>query len=179
PFSPIALALGAGGTFVARGIDILGPHLEDLICRVDAHAGTGMIEIYQNCNIFNDGAYKHFTDKEVRDERVMMLQHGQPLLFGANKDKGIAFDAQFRPFVVTGADLGKAYVWDETAETPAPAMALATMSERDFPVPIGVFRRREKATFEAGIQAQIAAARQKKQESLKDMLFAGEIWDVR
>jgi 2-oxoglutarate ferredoxin oxidoreductase subunit beta len=178
PFSPIALALGAGGTFVARGVDILGPHLEDLICRVDAHAGTGMIEIYQNCNIFNDGAYKHFTDKEVRDERVLMLQHGQPLLFGAQKDKGIAFDAQFRPMVVTGADLGKAYVWDETADTPAPAMALATMSEQDFPVPIGVFRRRTKATFEAGVQAQLAQQRQRKQESLHDLIHAGEIWQV-
>ena len=178
PFSPIALALGAGGTFVARGVDILGPHLEDLICRVDAHAGTGMIEIYQNCNIFNDGAYKHFTDKEVRDERVLMLQHGQPLLFGAQKDKGIAFDAQFRPVVVTGAELGKAYVWDETADTPAPAMALATMSEQEFPVPIGVFRRRSKPTFEAGVQAQIAQQRQRKQESLHDLLNAGEIWQV-
>lgn len=178
PFSPIALALGAGGTFVARGVDILGPHLEDLICRVDAHAGTGMIEIYQNCNIFNDGAYKHFTDKEVRDERVLMLQHGKPLLFGAQQDKGIAFDAQFRPVVVSGADLGKAYVWDETADTPAPAMALATMSEQEFPVPIGVFRRRAKPTFEAGVQAQIAQQKLRKQESLHDLLHAGEIWQV-
>ncbi len=178
PFSPIALALGAGGTFLARGIDILGPHLEDLIGRASAHTGTAMVEIYQNCNIFNDGAYKHFTDKEVRDERILFLQHGQPLLFGAAKDKGIAFDAGFRPRIVTGGELGAAFVWDETAETPAPAMALATMSEAEFPVPVGVFRRREKATFEQGVQAQLAAARQRKQESLHDLLHAGEIWDV-
>jgi len=179
PFSPIALALGAGGTFVARGIDVFGPHLEDVITRASAHTGTAVVEIYQNCNIFNDGAYKGFTEKEVRDERILYLAHGQPLLFGANKDKGIAFDATFKPYLVTGADLGKAYVWDETAETPAPAMALATMSESEFPVPVGVFRRREKAPFEAGTQAQLAAAKAKKKESLRDLLYAGEIWDVK
>ncbi len=178
PFSPIALTLGAGGTFIARGIDILGPHLEDLVCRASDHTGTALIEIYQNCNIFNDGAYKSFTDKEVREERILYLQHGQPLLFGPDKDRGIAFDAGFRPYLVSGADLGKAFVWDETSDTPAPAMALATMSETEFPVPIGVFRRRDKANFETRVQAQVASAREKKQESLRDLLYAGEIWDV-
>jgi 2-oxoglutarate ferredoxin oxidoreductase subunit beta len=179
PFSPIALTLGAGGTFVARGVDILGPHLEEVITKASAHQGTAVVEIYQNCNIFNDGAYKGFTEKEVRDERILFLAHGQPLLFGPQKDKGIAFDAQFRPHIVTGPDLGKAYVWDETAETPAPAMALATMSETEFPVPVGVFRRREKPNFESGVQAQMAAAKAKKKESIRDLLYAGEIWDVK
>lgn len=179
PFSPIALALGAGGTFVARGVDILGAHLEETITKASAHHGTAMVEIYQNCNIFNDGAYKGFTDKDVRDERLLFLEHGKPLLFGAQKDQGLAFDSNFRPYIVRGADLAKAYVWDETAETPAPAMALATMSETEFPVPVGVFRRREKPTFDAGVQAQIHSAQAKKKESLRDLLFAGEIWDVK
>ena len=109
---------------------------------------------------------------------MLYLEHGKPLLFGPQKDQGIAFDAQFRPYIVSGAELGKAYVWDETAETPAPAMALATMSETEFPVPIGVFRRREKPSFEAGVQAQLTAAKAKKQESLRDLLYAGEIWTV-
>ncbi len=178
PFSPIALSLGAGGTFIARGIDVFGPHLEDTICKASAHKGTALVEIYQNCNIFNDGAYKGFTEKEVRDERILYLEHGKPLLFGANKDKGIRFDANFQPQIVTGADLDKAFVWDETAANVAPAMALATMSEGEFPVPVGVFRRREKPNFETGIQAQVTAAKAKKKESLKDLLFAGEIWDV-
>jgi 2-oxoglutarate/2-oxoacid ferredoxin oxidoreductase subunit beta len=179
PFSPIALALGAGATFVGRGVDVFGPHLEDLICKASAHTGTALCEIYQNCNIFNDGAYKGFTDKETREERVLYLEHGKPLLFGANKDKGIAFDAAFHPQIVTGADLGKAFVWDETADTPAPAMALATMSEAQFPVPVGVFRRREKPNFETGVQAQMAAAKAKKQTTLHDLLHQGEIWDVK
>jgi 2-oxoglutarate ferredoxin oxidoreductase subunit beta len=179
PFSPIALALGAGGTFIARGIDVMGPHLEDVICKASAHGGTAMVEIYQNCNIFNDGAYKSFTEKDNRDERVLPLEHGKPLLFGAKKDKGIRFDKNFKPEIVTGASLGDAYVWDETNENPAPAMALATMSEATMPVPIGVFRRRDKPAFEVGVTAQVSQAKSKKQESLQQLLQAGEIWDVK
>jgi 2-oxoglutarate ferredoxin oxidoreductase subunit beta len=178
PFSPIALSLGAGGTFIARGVDVFGSHLEDVICKASAHTGTAVVEIYQNCNIFNDGAYKGFTEKEVRDERILYLEHGKPLLFGPNKDKGIRFDGNFQPQIVTGAELGSAFVWDETATNVAPAMALATMSETEFPVPLGVFRRREKPTLESGIQNQLAGAVAKKKETLRDLLHAGEIWDV-
>ncbi|MEZ6038759.1 MAG: 2-oxoacid:ferredoxin oxidoreductase subunit beta, partial [Planctomycetota bacterium] len=118
-------------------------------------------------------------DKEVRAERMLELQHGEPLLFGANKDKGIAFDQNFQPQVVTGADLGKAFVWDECSPSPAPAMALATMDEAHFPVPIGVFRRQEKPAFERGVMAQIEKAKAQKPADLKSLLYAGEIWDVQ
>jgi 2-oxoglutarate ferredoxin oxidoreductase subunit beta len=178
PFSPIALALGAGGTMIARGIDVFGPHLEDLMCKVSEHPGTAVVEIYQNCNIFNDGAYKSFTDKEVRNDRVLYLEHGEPLLFGANKDKGIRFDGNFAPQIVTGGELGSAFVWDETSSNVAPAMALATMSEAEFPVPLGIFRRREKPAFEAGVKNQMAVAKERKRESLHELLHSGEIWDV-
>lgn len=179
PFAPIALALGAGGTFVARAVDILGPHLQSMVKQADSHNGTSMIEIYQNCNIFNDGAFTGFTDKGARDERILYLEHQKPLLFGANKDKGIAFDAHFRPFIVEGDDLGKAYVWDEMSDTPAPAMALATMDEEVFPVPIGVFRRQDKANFESGVNQQIETAVANNKQSLKDLIYAGETWDVK
>lgn len=179
PFSPIALALGAGATFVGRSVDIFLSHLEELVCKASAHTDAALCEIYQNCNIFNDGAYKTVTEKDTREERVLQLEHGKPLLFGADKGKGIAFDASFQPYIVTGADLGKAFIWDETAETPAPAMALATMSESEFPVPIGVFRRRDKPNFESGVQAQVAAAKAKKQTTLHELLHQGEIWEVK
>src|SRR5439155_1589018 len=169
----------AGSTFVGRGVDVFGSHLEELITKVSAHTGTALCEIYQNCNIFNDGAYKGFTDKESRELRVLYLEHGKPLLFGPGKDQGIRFDKSFRPQIVSGSELGTAFVWDETAENPAPAMALATMSETEFPVPVGVFRRREKPAFETGVQAQVAQAKQKKQQSLHELLHAGEIWDVK
>jgi 2-oxoglutarate/2-oxoacid ferredoxin oxidoreductase subunit beta len=178
PFSPIALALGAGGTFVARGIDVIGPHLEALVVRASEHTGTALLEIYQNCNIFNDGAFKGFTDKEHRDERILFLEHGQPLLFGANKEKGIRFDENFQPQIVSGAELGRAFVWDEAAVNVAPAMALATMSEAEFPVPVGVFRRQARPTFDRAMRAQVDAAKQQRQQSLKDLLLAGEVWEV-
>ena len=178
PFSPIALALGAGGTFVARSVDILAPHLQSTIKQADSHGGTAVVEVYQNCNIFNDGAYKHFTDKIVRSERMVELRHGEPLLFGKDHDKGIAFDENFQPYLVEGDDLGKAYIWDEAAASPAPAMALATMDESRFPVPIGVFRRQEKANYEQAVNLQVEHAKSTTQQSLADLLYAGEIWEV-
>jgi 2-oxoglutarate ferredoxin oxidoreductase subunit beta len=178
PFSPIALALGAGSTFVARSVDVFLQHLEAVITKTAAHDGTALVEIYQNCNIFNDGAYKGFTEKETRDERVLYLEHERPLLFGANKDKGIRFDSHFRPEIVTGSELGTAYVWDETAENPAPAMALATMDEAVMPVPVGVFRRRTRPTFESGVNQQIAVATARKPGSVRDLLLQGEVWTV-
>ena len=100
------------------------------------------------------------------------------MLFGANKDRGLRFDASFRPEIVTGGELGSAYVWDETAENPAPAMALATMNEGEFPVPIGVFQRLSKPSFESGVHAQLMAAAANKKQSLQELLRAGEIWEV-
>ena len=178
PFSPIALALGASATYVARSIDIMPPHLEATVMKADGHPGTAYVEIYQNCNIFNDGAFKGFADKDVRSERVLEMEHGKPLLFGAQKDKGIRFDAQFRPEIVTGDALATAYVWDEAAENIAPAMALATMDEDEFPVPIGVFRRQIKPAFEVAMGAQLQVAQERRQESLHDLLHSGEIWTV-
>jgi len=180
-FNPVSLALGAEATFVARTIDSDRKHMTEVLRRAAAHEGAALVEIYQNCNIFNDGAYKGFTDKEAREERVLTLEHGKPLLF-ANKTKGIRFTREFTPEVIeVGADgkhLGEVFVWDETAENPAPAMALATASEKDFPVPIGVFRRREKPSFESGVTSQLQQARAKKPGSVQDLLVQGELWTV-
>lgn len=181
PVNPVAFALGADATFVARSMDRDPRHLKDMLARADGHRGTSFLEIYQNCNIFNDGAYKGFTDKEARETRVLTLEHGKPLLF-ANKTKGIRFTREFMPEVIDigadGKNLGEVFVWDETAENPAPAMALATASESDFPVPIGVFRRREKPSFESGVTAQLQQARAKKPGSVQDLLVQGELWTV-
>ena len=110
---------------------------------------------------------------------MLYLEHGKPLLFGPNLEKGIAFDASFHPYIVEGDDLMKAHVWDETADTPAPAMALATMDEVKFPVPIGVFRRQDKPNFEQATVAQVNNAVANNKQSLKDLIYAGEIWDVK
>ncbi len=109
---------------------------------------------------------------------MVELRHGEPLLFGEGRDKGIAFDANFQPYIVEGDELGEAFVWDEAAESPAPAMALATMDEAKFPVPIGVFRRQEKANYEQAVNLQVEHAKSTTQQSLEELLYAGELWDV-
>jgi 2-oxoglutarate ferredoxin oxidoreductase subunit beta len=176
PFSPIALALGAGATFVARSVDIFAPHLISMIERMDSHRGTALLEVYQNCNIFNDGAFRGFTEKDARSDRVVELQHGEPLRFGENGDKVVAFDDQFVPQVVSATET--APIWDERAVSPAAAMALAHASEADLPVPIGVFRDVDRPAFEEDVVGQVAAARAKRQESMAELLAGGETWTV-
>ena len=176
PFSPLGLALGAGATFVARSVDIFPKHLVSMIKRMDAHQGTALLEIYQNCNIFNDGAYKSFTDKEVRGERVLEIEHGKPLRFGVAEDKGIDFDAAMRPRIAATVD--QAATWDEHAETPALATALAHASETELPVPIGVFRDVTRAPFESEMRNQLAVAGERKTETLQELLLGGETWTV-
>ncbi|MGA0870145.1 MAG: 2-oxoacid:ferredoxin oxidoreductase subunit beta [Planctomycetota bacterium] len=177
PFSPIALALGAGATFVARSVDIFAPHLISMIERMDAHRGTALLEVYQNCNIFNDGAFRGFTEKDVRSDRVVEMQHGQPLRFGVDGSKAVSFDGQFVPQIVDSAHEGLS-VWDEQATSPAAAMALASASEADLPVPIGVFRDIDRPAFEDDVVGQVAAARAKRQESMAALLAGPEPWEV-
>src|SRR5687767_7371281 len=99
PFNPLALALGADATFVARSMDRDPKHLQAMLIRTNQHRGTSFLEIYQNCNIFNDGAFETFTEKSTKADEALFLEHGQPLVFGANKDKGIKLDG-FTPTVV-------------------------------------------------------------------------------
>ena len=176
PFSPISLALGAGASFVARSVDIFAPHLISMIERMDAHRGTALLEVYQNCNIFNDGAFRGFTEKDVRSDRVVELQHGKPLLFGGDHSKAVAFDSGFVPQIVGASD--DLPNWDERAVSPAAAMALAHASEADLPVPIGVFRDVDRPAFEDDVVGQVAAARAKRQESMAELLAGSETWTV-
>jgi 2-oxoglutarate ferredoxin oxidoreductase subunit beta len=182
PFSPIALALGARASFVARSIDVFLPHLEATIMAAAAHQGTAMVEIYQNCNIFNDDAFKGFTDKAVRSDRILELAHGKPLLFGGETKRGLRLDRELRPEIVTIGENGitedDVLVWDQHAENPGIAMALAAMSETAFPVPIGVFRSRERPCLEDAIGEQIAVAGTRREESLEQLLNSGDTWVV-
>ncbi|MEM7200682.1 MAG: 2-oxoacid:ferredoxin oxidoreductase subunit beta [Planctomycetota bacterium] len=183
PFRPISLALGARATFVARSIDVFGAHLEAMIRAASAHEGTAFVEIYQNCNIFNDGAFKSFTDKPVRDERVLQLEQDKPLVFGKDRNQAIRLDGDLRPEIVTlgegGVTEADVLSWDEAAENLALPLALSEMPEDTFPVPIGIFHRRGRATFESGVQEQLQAARQGRgDESLDALLQRGETWVV-
>ena len=178
PFSPVSLALGAGASFVARSVDVMMPHLISMIEKMDAHRGTALLEIYQNCNIFNDGAFKGFTDKDQREERIVELQAGKPLIFGKDRDRALAFDADFVPQVVGVDDQTQLPTWDPAARSPAAAMALAQASEHELPVPIGVFRDIDRPAFESDVIHQIANAAERKTESMQDLLAGSETWTV-
>jgi 2-oxoglutarate/2-oxoacid ferredoxin oxidoreductase subunit beta len=179
PFNPLALALGAGATFVARGVDIFVPRLKEVLGRAAAHPGTAYVEIYQNCNIFNDGAFTHVTDKENRATQVLYLEHGQPLTF-ADGRRGIALDG-LRPKVVDlesgEATVDDLLVWDETDRTLA--WIAANMLAPEFPTPVGVLRAVEETPYEQAVVAQIEEQRQRLGDgSLDDLLRRGDLWTV-
>lgn len=180
PFSPLQLALGAGATWVGRSIDIMIPHLVSMIEKLDAHEGTGLLEIYQNCNIFNDGAFKSFTEKDIRDDRVVEVEHGKPLVFGKNQDKAVAFDDDLMPIVREGcaSDDSSLWRWNAGAPNPARAMALAAADESTIPVPIGVFRNVKRPVYEVETVSQVRQAQERKVESLDELLLGRETWTV-
>ncbi len=183
PLRPVNLALGAGASFVARSVDVFGPHLEQTIMQAAAHEGTALVEIYQNCNIFNDGAFKSFTDKTARADHTVQLQHGKPVTFGEDKKRGLRLDAHMQPEMVTLGENGiteaDLMVWDEQAPSPAMAMALASMSEQNFPVPIGVFRSVQRPVFEERLLDQVNVAQEKRgDQSLQSLLDGMDTWEV-
>jgi 2-oxoglutarate ferredoxin oxidoreductase subunit beta len=182
PFNPLAVALGAGATFVARSVDVYAPHLKEVLGRAAKHNGTSFIEIFQNCNIFNDGAFESYREKDLRDDNVMHVKHGEPLVFGKAKDKGIRLKGLFEPEVVAlgGGVTEKDLIVHDEKGSPAYAFMLAQMDAPAFPMPIGVIRKVEAPTLEAGMRDQIAQVTAKKGAGdLKDLLYSEDTWEVR
>jgi len=182
PFNPAVLAVGAEATFVARSVDVFQPHLRATLKKAAAHQGSAFVEVLQNCNIFNDGAWETLTNKDNRDEHTIALEHGQPLVFGKNRDKGIRLKGLDLEVVelgngVTEDDL---LVHDEDHESPSYAFALAQMDRRPgFPTPIGVLRAVDAPRYEDLVAGQVERATAKKGPgSLADLLRAGDVWQV-
>ena len=182
PFNPIRLALGAGATFVARSVDIITPHLKAVLQAAAAHEGSAFVEILQNCNIFNDGAWEPWTEKTVRDERLLSLEHGRPLVFGKERNRGIRLCGMV-PEVARfeGAAPEDLLVWDQTHPDSTLAYAIAGMEEGEgFPMPIGIFRGVETQSYEDLVHRQIEEETARKGAGrLEDLLRAGETWEVR
>jgi len=183
PFNPLSLALGAEATFVSRTLDRNPKHLQEILKRAGKHRGMAFIEIYQNCNIFNDGAFFKLSEKETKDDSVLILEHGKPMVFGKDSSKGIKLDGA-KPTIVdiTNGKYSKDDLWvhDEFADSPAHAMILAHLDDNpDFPTPIGVFRQVIKETYDAGITRQIEQVTGKKGTGdLEKMLLGGNTWEV-
>ncbi|MCW3462135.1 2-oxoacid:ferredoxin oxidoreductase subunit beta [Chitinophaga nivalis] len=185
PFNPMALALGADATFIARSMDRDPKHLQEMLKRSHAHKGASFLEIYQNCNIFNDGAFEVFTEKSSKGDETLFVEHGQPLIFGAQKNKGIYLDG-LRPTVV---ELGDKYsasdLWIHDENDFYKAQLLTRMFddsriEGHLPRPFGVFYQAHRSTYEDIMAAQLADAIAKKGPGDLDKLFAGnETWTIK
>jgi 2-oxoglutarate ferredoxin oxidoreductase subunit beta len=181
PFNPLSLALGAGATFVARTVDIYQKHQREVLAKAAAHRGSAYIEVYQNCNIFNDGAFRYMTEKDVRDDQSIYLQHGQPLVFGKEKDRGVRLNGTRLEVIRLGDEFGPddCLVWDETDPNPTIAFMAAQMSAPAFPTPLGVLRSVDMPTYEDGVVHQIEEQVESRgQGSLEDLIYAGELWTV-
>lgn len=181
PFIPVSLALGAGATLVARTMDRDPKHLQEMVRRAEKHKGTSFVEIYQNCNVFNDGAFSLFTEKESRDETVVYLEHGKPLVYGKEKDKGIRLNGS-TPESVNIKDpqysVNDLLVHNENDSTLA--FILANMIHNpSLPRAMGVFLSVERTTYEDMMQDQIAKAKSKKGEGdLQELLDGDETWTI-
>jgi 2-oxoglutarate ferredoxin oxidoreductase subunit beta len=157
--SPCAFAVGCEATFVARAVDMIPDHLEYVLRRAMAHRGVAFVEVYQNCNIFNDGAFGYATDPRIRRDNIIELAHGRPLLFGQDLSKGIRLADGYRPEVVTvgqdGITAGQLLIHDEQAASPVLAFLLTRLCQPEFPEPIGVFRDIALPTYDAMLDEQI------------------------
>jgi 2-oxoglutarate/2-oxoacid ferredoxin oxidoreductase subunit beta len=182
PFNPLSVALGADATFVARTVDVYPAHLKETIARAAAHRGTSFVEIYQNCNIFNDGAFHAMTERNVRNDRQIELVHGEPMLFGKDRDRGIRFRDEGLEVVMLGEDgvtEDDILVHDETRPRPSRAFQLSRMEPPEFPIPICVLRAVERPTFEAEVHRQIDDARSAEGPGdLAELLGEGDVWEV-
>jgi 2-oxoglutarate ferredoxin oxidoreductase subunit beta len=180
PFNPLSVALGAEASFVARTIDIEVKHMSEVITRAAEHKGSAYVEIYQNCNIFNDGAFDHIRAKEVKADAQLELEHGKPLIFGANRDKGIRLGRWGVPEVVhlgdgvTEVDIVK---HDETLDSPAYAFMLSRMTPPDYPTPVGVVRAVQRPTYDEAMHKQVARIQEQKGPAdLNKLLRSGQTW---
>lgn len=181
PFNPLSLALGAGSTFIARTIDKETKHLQEMITESYKHKGTSFMEIYQNCNIFNDGAFSSLTDRDTKADTVLWLEDGQPLVFGSEKSKGIRLDGN-KPVVVEIGDKWSTedlLVHDKSDYVIASLLANMTYLP-DFPDPVGIFYSIQSPTYEDMLSDQISdAIKNKPKASVQDILNSGDTWTVK
>jgi 2-oxoglutarate ferredoxin oxidoreductase subunit beta len=187
PFNPVSLALGAEGTFVARTVDSDRKHLTHVLSAAAAHRGTALVEIYQNCPIFNDGAFDAVKDASTKAEAVIPLEHGQPIRFGTDGAKGVVRDpgtGGVRVVDVTPDNEASLLVHDAHAEDPTTAFALSQLTDtgRIHQAPIGIFRSVEHPTYDDLAREQVSTALRAggagDADALEELLRSGDTWTV-
>ncbi|HCF63358.1 MAG TPA: 2-oxoacid:ferredoxin oxidoreductase subunit beta [Chitinophagaceae bacterium] len=182
PFNPLALAMGADASFIARSMDRDPKHLQQMLIRSHAHKGSSFLEIYQNCNIFNDGAFEIFTEKTTKPLETIFLEQGKPLLF-ANNEKGIRLDG-LKPVVVNMSEYSADDLWVHDERDFYKAQILIRMFDHPdtanhMPRPFGVFYETERACYEDVMQLQIdEIVATKGKGDLNALLRGRETWEI-
>lgn len=182
PLHPVSIAIGCEATFVARSIDVNIKHLGMVLQRAAEHQGTAFVEIYQNCVVFNDRAFGYATDRDTKAESVLELEHGRPMVFGKNRDKGIRLNGLDPEVVQLGNGMTEddLLVHDEQAPEPSLAYLLSRLRHEDgFPEPIGVFRAVDAPRYDEELNRQIELSSRSKGRGDLDQLFhSGNTWTV-
>jgi 2-oxoglutarate ferredoxin oxidoreductase subunit beta len=183
PLHPLSIAIGAEGTFVARTMDVNVKHLADTMLRAAKHKGTAFVEILQNCNVFNDGAWDYASSRDTKEDTTIYLEHGKPMIFGKNRDKGIRLNSKMEPEVVQlggGVKEDDLIFHDEKAAEPSLAFMLSRMRYPEFPEPMGIFRAVDAPLFEEGVHQQLKDAEAKMGPgTLEKLIYSGDVWEVK
>lgn len=183
PFNPLALCLGADSTFIARSMDRDPVHMREMLKRANAHKGTSMLEIYQNCNVFNDGAFEVFTEKATKRINTLFVEQDKPLIFGAENEKGIKLDG-FKPVIVNVADVSPDELWIHDEKDRVKAGILVRFfdhagAEDALPRPFGVFYQEDRFSYEKAFNQQIEEAIAQKGHGDLDALIRGKnTWTI-
>ncbi|HET8672303.1 MAG TPA: 2-oxoacid:ferredoxin oxidoreductase subunit beta [Thermoleophilaceae bacterium] len=182
PFNPLALALGAEASFVARAVDTDRGHVADVLRAAAQHNGTAFVEVYQNCNVFNDGAFDAVREKESRAKNMIMLEAGKPIRFGVDNERGVIQRADGSLEIVSVDEVGEdaLVVHDPEHRDPSLAFALAHLAERPTgPTPVGVFRSVSRPAYAEGLHDELEAARRHTGDAeLAELLGSGDTWTV-
>jgi 2-oxoglutarate ferredoxin oxidoreductase subunit beta len=182
PFNPVSVALGAEASFVARTHDMDRKHMIEVFSRANEHRGAAFVEVYQNCNVFNDGAFDSILNKDARPEMLIDLKHGEPIRFGAERENGVTMNAFGEAQIVRVDEVGedKLVVHDEHRPDPSLAFALSRLADHpEMPTPVGIFRAVERPTYEAEMQQQLVAASERSGPGdLAALLRSGPTWTV-
>lgn len=179
PFNPLAIALAAGASFVARALDTDTKHLQEILLAAAMHRGTALVEVYQNCHIFNDQAYGGFAEKSVRADRMIYLTSGEPLLFGSHSEKALTLEG-LKIKIVDASERDKWLYHDPQQASVAYSQLLAALSYPDYPVPLGILRAVERPTLEENCQ-QLQAKHEglHPRKTLSDLFAEGHTWEVK
>jgi 2-oxoglutarate/2-oxoacid ferredoxin oxidoreductase subunit beta len=182
PFNPISIALGAEASFVARTHDMDRKHMTEIFRRAHEHQGAAFVEVYQNCNVFNDGAFDTILNKDARPDMLIDLKHGQPVRFGPDGEHGVVMNEFGEAKIVEVADVGvdKLVVHDEARPDPSLAFALSRLAEHpETPTPVGVFRAVDRPAYGASMQQQLVAAVERSGPGdLSALLHSAPTWTV-